>query len=254
MKHLRFTLIELLVVICIILILASLLIPVLGKASRKSKLVICFNNCKQMAMGTMIYAQGNRSVLPPSSDKTYSKKSISWDDYIGPMMGIPMNLEQQQYNGIKVSMKIPSGATMLCPLGYPKTKNSVEEINYDLNGSQYSVNSAADPFQGRSYAMSGQIWVDPKTNKLGIGTPDGMSCSLASIRKSPSEVFVLAERYTSARGASDSSNTGIITSSYSGNNGLHTDKPGFFVATLADGGTAFIHRNVLAQYQNKWDY
>ncbi|MEN9361642.1 MAG: hypothetical protein RL095_3177 [Verrucomicrobiota bacterium] len=252
MKSSRFTLIELLMVVCIILILASLLIPGLRKANQKAKLVICFNNCKQMAMGTMVYTQGNRGILPPATDNLWSKKSLSWDDFISPMMGVPLTRTQQEYNGIKVSMKIAGGDSLRCPLGNPKTCNQVTEIDYDLGGGSYGVNSSSDPFQGRSYAMNGVSWVNPKNSALGAGNETGQSCSLASIRKSASEVFLMTERYTSGRGAGDSSSTGEIRWSFAGNNGLHKDKPAFFVTTLADGGTAFIHRDVLSEYQYKW--
>ena len=61
----KFTLIELLVVIAIIAILASMLLPALGKAKDKAKGVSCVNIQKQLNLAFILYKDSNNGYYPP---------------------------------------------------------------------------------------------------------------------------------------------------------------------------------------------
>ena len=72
-----FTLIELLVVMAIIAILASLLLPGLGKAKNQAGKATDLNNLKQIMIAVQLYASDSRDVLP----------SANWDAGGGSLPG-----------------------------------------------------------------------------------------------------------------------------------------------------------------------
>ncbi len=109
-----FTLIELLVVIAIIAILASLLLPTLGRAKDRAKEVNCASNLRQIYALIVVYAGDNDSHLP-NSDYITDRQWIAWNwNGSGQNSGFLHNTLASYVN--------PQSDVWLDP-GWPRNKN-----------------------------------------------------------------------------------------------------------------------------------
>ncbi|MET0261717.1 MAG: type II secretion system protein [Rariglobus sp.] len=116
-----FTLIELLTVIAIIGILATILIPVVGKARDSAAKSTCASNLRQLALGTIAYANDHRGAIPlrPAGSVVYPFPhafiAADWDTF-SPFLGSP-----------------PKDGIMFCP-GPLKTWRNPETAGYAATG------------------------------------------------------------------------------------------------------------------------
>jgi len=152
-----FTLIELLFVVAIIMILASLLLPALGRARQSAHRAVCASNLKQINMAYMAYAYDNNEWT------VYDGSYLLWERVLIRSGYLPNNY----YPNVLNSSGLYLTPAMLCPaLPAPITFKVPGVAKYSDYGLNYTSCQAWD--YGLSMFTSGKLRkIGPKVVTFG---------------------------------------------------------------------------------------
>jgi prepilin-type N-terminal cleavage/methylation domain-containing protein/prepilin-type processing-associated H-X9-DG protein len=146
-KMSNFTLIELLVVIAIIAILASMLLPALGKAREKARAMSCINKLKQLGTGVQFYADTYSDYLLPYGMGNAKYGTVDWTYLMGPVL----NRKQNNPWGTTAGLNPTCDKFFYCESNLRKTWPMVTNIamtNYCVNetagGYMYANNTGTE--------------------------------------------------------------------------------------------------------------
>ena len=228
MKKIRsFTLIELLVVVAIIGILASLLLPALGKGRDAARRVVCLNQLKQIGLKIAMYTDDNETYYPYASG---DGQKVQWDDLINDYLTYTQKLE----NPIALG-----------------TQEAENDKLYECPSDSIAVNNGIR----RSYAMnSGTNWaVQNADNLRGVGTLHDGSARNNDFT-TPSEVIMLGERFhkNNRRGGHSYAVLGNMATSYDtvGSVGAHGNSTKY-TYSFVDGHVQYLHYLSANLYQDR---
>ena len=163
-----FTLLELLVTVAVLAILASLILPALGRAKDRGRAIVCLNNLRQWSLATQLYALDHDDFLPPEGTPNPGESSTNSGWYIQ----LPRQLDLPRYHDMRWRTNAavnPGWSVWICPAN-PRRSNGRNLFHYCLNA---HLNGTADDNRPvRMASLSGHsqlVWLFDSKNLPAVG-------------------------------------------------------------------------------------
>jgi prepilin-type N-terminal cleavage/methylation domain-containing protein/prepilin-type processing-associated H-X9-DG protein len=232
-----FTLIELLVVIALIAILASILLPVFGKAKARAQGIACLNNTRQLAVAWLLYADDHADRLPYNLGGDASRSTVAVRTNLNWVNGImDWSLSADNTNTAML--------TEAALGGYANKAISIYRCPSDhvLSSKQREAGWSE---RVRSYSMNAMIGDAGELSQTGVNTnnPYYVQFFKLSLIPRPSGIFVFLDEHP------DSINDGYYLNKVNRNYREWVDLP----ASYHDGAAAFSFADGHSQIQ-RWAY
>ena len=242
MKKTHFTLIELLVVIAIIALLATMLMPALGKAKETARAAQCRSNLKEIALECNLYASNNAD----TPVVTYN----GGNDYKGWVNILQGKLTAHQ-NWVKAQQ-------FHCP----------SDAKYQPGSTHTAGNWATEPTARVSYALNaGHLWAtrwtDDANQKMewGMATqvtpnPFHVGLKLSSVEQ-PAGTLWVTEQWEGRRAMHLTYDYGVIARYYPASNtgtAVHVEHQKGFHSSNRVVNNAYVDDHVEANKSAEWDH